>query len=96
VKLEQTGRIQLAKLKLFEEVVDVPLPSESVSTLPDRANFLIKLSGPQSLLTNVVSEESLSAGGDFRLTIAISSNGIIWSDEKSLEFRVEAGELRSP
>ena len=96
VKLEQTGRIQLAKFKLFEEVVDVPLPSESVSTLPDRANFLIKLSGPQSLLTNVVSEESLSAGGAFRLTIAISSNGIIWSDEKSLEFRVEAGELRSP
>ena len=61
----------------------------------DRANFVIKLSGPGSLLANVMSEESLASGGEFRLTLAISANGLIWSDEKSLEFRIEGGELKT-
>jgi len=94
-KLEQSGRIQLAKLKLFEDVIDIPIPSDSNGSSPDRANFLLKLSGPGSLLTNVVAEESLANGGEFKLTFAISANGIIWSDEKSLEFRIEAGDLKN-
>ncbi len=94
VKLEQSGRVQLAKLKLFEDVIDVPIHTNSTSTAPDRANFMIKLSGPSSLLANVVSEESMVNGGDFKLTLSISANGLIWSDEKSLEFRIEGGELK--
>jgi hypothetical protein len=42
-----------------------------------------------------MSEESLASGGEFRLTLAISANGLIWSDEKSLEFRIEGGELKT-
>jgi hypothetical protein len=55
---------------------------------------MIKLSGPSSLLANIVSEESLVNGGEFKLTLSISANGLIWSDEKSLEFRIEGGELK--
>lgn len=94
VKLEQSGRVQLAKLKLFEDVIEVPIPVETTAASPDRANFMIKLSGPSSLLANVVSEESLATGGDFRLTLSVSANGLVWSDEKSLEFRIEGGELK--
>jgi hypothetical protein len=96
VKLEQAGRLQLAKLKLIEDVIDVPVAPDGLSASAlDRANFVIKLSGPGSLLTNVMSEESLASGGEFRLTLAISANGLIWSDEKSLEFRIEGGELKA-
>lgn len=96
VKLEQAGRLQLAKLKLIEDVIDVPVAVDGSSAAAlDRANFVIKLSGPGSLLANVMSEESLASGGEFRLTLAISANGLIWSDEKSLEFRIEGGELKT-
>lgn len=96
VRLGQAGRIQLAKLKLIEDVVEIPIPPDLSAATPDRANFLIKLSGPQSVLANALSEESLTSGGEFRLTLAISSNGLIWSDEKSLEFRIEDGKLLAP
>ena len=93
VKLEQTGRVQLAKLKLIEDVIEVPIPEDFSISAPDRANFMIKLSGPQSVLANVISEESLLLGGEYKLSLAISGAGRLWSDEKSLEFRVENGQL---
>jgi hypothetical protein len=95
MKLEQSGRVQLAKLKLFEDVLDVPLPVDIATVPPDRANFMVMLSGPRSLLATIVSEESLANGGEFKLTLSVSANGLIWSDEKSLEFRIEGGELKS-
>ena len=95
VKLEQSGRVQLAKLKLFEDVIEVPIHFDGALTGPDRANFMIKLSGPGSVVANVVSEDSLANGGEFKLTLSVSANGLVWSDEKSLEFRVEGGELKS-
>jgi hypothetical protein len=92
-KLEQSGKIQLAKLKLFEDVVEIPLANEESIAAPDRVNLVLRLSGSQSLLANLVSEESLASGGDFKLTLAVSGNGIIWSEEKTLEFRLENGRL---
>jgi hypothetical protein len=93
VKLEQAGRVQLAKLKLIEDVIEVPIPDDFNIAAPDRANFMIKLSGPQSVLANLISEESLSLGGEYKLTLAVSGAGRLWSDEKSLEFRIENGQL---
>ena len=94
-KLEQAGKIQLAKLKLFEDVVEVPLVFDDSLINPDRANFVIRLSGPQSLLANVISEESLASGGEFKLTLAISGNRILWSEEKTLEFQIQDGRLQA-
>ena len=93
VKLEQAGRVQLAKLKLIEDVIEVPIPEDFSISAPDRANFLIKLSGPQSVLANLISEESLSLGGEYKLTLAVSGAGRLWSDEKTLEFRIEDRQL---
>jgi hypothetical protein len=94
-KLEQSGKIQLAKLKLFEDVVEVPLVFDENLTNLDTANFVIRLSGPQSLLANVISEESLASGGEFKLTLAVSGNGILWSEEKTLEFQIKDGKLQA-
>jgi hypothetical protein len=41
-KLEQAGKLQLAKLKLFEDVVEVPLVFDDSLINPDRANFVIE------------------------------------------------------
>jgi hypothetical protein len=92
-KLEQAGKLQLAKLKLFEDVVDIPIAVDTDFAGPDRVNLLVRLSGPQSVLANMISEDSLSSGGEFRLTLAVSSNGLLWSDEKALEFQVQDGRL---
>jgi hypothetical protein len=92
IKLEQTGQIQLAKLKLIEEVVDIPVLDSLDAS--NQVNFILKLSGPQSHIANLISEESLTLGGSFRLTMTISSANRAWSDEKSLEFTIENGQLR--
>lgn len=93
VKLQQAGQIQLAKLKLIEDVVEIPF-IESFDD-PNQVNFLLPLSGPQSPLTNVITEEALALGGSFRLSMTVSSVDRAWSDEKVLEFRVEKGQLRA-
>ena len=92
-KLEQSGKIQLAKLKLFEDVLEIPLTTDGKIPTQDRANLVIKLSGPQSILANLLSEESLASGGEFKLTLAVSGNGLLWSEEKTLEFQIEGGLL---
>jgi hypothetical protein len=93
VRLEQAGRVQLAKLKLIEDVVEIPVTNELNTPIADRNNFIVKLSGPQSVIANVISEEAIASGGEFKLTLAVSTNGLLWSDEKHLEFRIEDGKL---
>jgi hypothetical protein len=92
-KLEQAGKVQLAKLKLFEDVIDIPIANDLDFAGPDRVNVQVRLSGPQSVLANMISEDSLSSGGEFRLTVAASGNSLLWSDEKTLEFRLLNGRL---
>lgn len=91
VKLEQSGQIQLAKFKLIEDVVEIPL-FEALDT-PDQVNFLLALSGPNSPFTNMLTSEAISLGGSFRLSMTISSGDRTWSDEKVLEFRVKNDQL---
>jgi hypothetical protein len=45
------------------------------------------------VIANVISEEAIASGGEFKLTLAVSTNGLLWSDEKHLEFRIEDGKL---
>lgn len=93
VRLEQTGRVQLAKFKLIEEVIDLPTAEAGFDLAAGTSNFLLRVSGPFSKLANALASEALALGGAFKLTFALSANGIIWSDERSLEFRIEDGKL---
>lgn len=93
VRLEQTGRVQLAKFKLIEEVIDLPTAEAGFDLAAGAANFLLRISGPNAQMSNIVASEALALGGTFKMTFAISANGIIWSDERSLEFRIEDGKL---
>lgn len=93
VRLEQTGRVQLAKFKLIEEVIDLPTVDAGFDLNSGASNFLLRISGPMSTLSNIVASEALALGGSFKMTFALSANGIIWSDERSLEFRIEDGKL---
>ena len=73
--------------------MEIPLTTDGKIPTQDRANLVIKLSGPQSILANLLSEESLASGGEFKLTLAVSGNGLLWSEEKTLEFQIEGGLL---
>jgi hypothetical protein len=93
VRLEQTGKVQLAKFKLAEEVFDVPVGEAAFDFAAGTSNYLLRLSGPRSILTNILLNEALSLGGDFRATFAISTNGKAWSDERYVNFHIEDGKL---
>lgn len=93
VRIEQTGQIQLAKFKLAEQVFEIPLTESAIDFSADTNNYLIRLSGPQSVMSSMLLSEAFSLGGDFKVTFAISTNGAVWSDEKALEFRIEDGRL---
>lgn len=93
VRLEQTGKVQLAKFKLIEEVLEVPTSTSGLDFTAGRLNFLLRLSGGSSPIANMLSSEAFGLGGSFKLTLALSVNGVIWSDEKSLEFRIDDGRL---
>lgn len=93
VRLEQTGKVQLAKFKLTEEVIDVPVGQANYDFAAGTSNFLVRLAGPRSTIASLVSSEALALGGTFKLTVAVSTNTITWSDERSLEFRLEDGKL---
>jgi hypothetical protein len=38
-------------------------------------------------------EQMVVDGGEFGVTLAVSRDGRVWSDEKSVEFRFEGGRL---
>ena len=96
IRVEQTGKVQLAKFKLIEEVIEVPLEDNELGFAVGVSNFLVRLTGPKSTLTSLLANEAMRLGGNFKLTLAVSGNGVIWSDEKSLEFKVEDGKLLPP
>lgn len=93
VRLEQTGRVQLAKFKLIEEVVDLPTSAAGFDLASGAGNFLVRISGPNSNVSSILASEALALGGSFKMTFALSANGVMWSDERSLEFRIEDGRL---
>lgn len=95
LRFEQSGKIQFAKLALAEKVVElapVPIVNRGPEGL-DAQYYETFLSGPLSPLSSFVFDQALDLGGEFRLAIASSQDGTIWSDEKSVKFRYENGRL---
>ena len=95
LRFEQTGKIQFAKLALAEKVIEIaPLPSRARGPAGlDTLSFETYLTGPLSPLTSFVFDQAIEIGGEFRLIVGSSQDGVIWSDEKSVKFRFENGKL---
>jgi hypothetical protein len=92
IRIEQAGRLKIGKLELIEEVLELA-PAGSEGEALDTLTYDLFLTGPLSPLSGYVYDQMVVDGGEFNVTIAVSNEGRIWSDEKSLEFRFEKGRL---
>jgi hypothetical protein len=93
LRLEQTGKVQLAKFKLAEQVFEIPVGQASFDFEAGTSNYLIRVTGPQAVVSSLLLSEAISLGGNFRATLAISTNGSLWSDERHVDFRISDGML---
>jgi hypothetical protein len=92
IRIEQAGRVKIGKLELIEEVLELsPTGSEGESL--DQLTYDLFLTGPLSPFTGYMYEQMVVDGGEFGVTLAVSRDGRVWSDEKSVEFRFEGGRL---
>lgn len=92
IRIEQAGRLKIGKLELIEEVLDLP-PSVDGSISLETMTYDVFLTGPLSPLSGYVYDQMVAEGGEFNVTIAVSNDGLVWSDEKAVEFRFEKGRL---
>jgi hypothetical protein len=93
VRLVETGRINLAKFKLVESVIE---PSDLSIDFDFQTGLLRvskELTGERGLVSGILASEILKAGGDFRLSLSYSYDRVHWSEEKHLDFRLQDGKL---
>ncbi len=89
VRVEQAGRVKIGKLELAEKVLALsPLQEEA-----GRQTYALFLTGPTSPLSNYLLDQSVGSGDDFLVTLAVSGDGVVWSDERALECRFFGGRL---
>lgn len=96
VKVEQTGTLQVGKIVLIEDVIRIPLfrePSRDPGKRSQETHGVFYLNGPDSPLSNIMVESLFAFGGDFRVTLAVSHDGLRYGDAKSFMLRVEGGRL---
>jgi hypothetical protein len=91
-RIEQAGKIKLGKLDLSEKVVEL-MPMDRSSGPEGQLTYELFLTGPLSPLDNYMLSQATAAGDDFQVIMAVSLDGDVWSDERSLEFRYDDGEL---
>jgi hypothetical protein len=95
LRCEEAGKLDLGKFTLGEEVTSVsPLPAQD-----EKLGMLVYefyLTGPLSPFQGSFFRNAVSVGGEFRLAIAASVEGRIWSDERAVQFVLSRGNLLPP
>ncbi len=96
VRVEQAGRVQIGKLELAEQVLELtPTQVQSDNELTTQT-FEFYLTGPLSPLSSFLFDNAVSSGDQFLVTLGASDDGNVWTDERSVEFRYEKGKLGAP
>jgi hypothetical protein len=95
VRVEQAGKVKIGKLALAEKVLDLT-PVDA--TLDPAGGFTYEffLTGPLSPLSNFLLNQAVESGDQFLVSLAASHDRVVWSDERSVEFRFERGKLMQP
>lgn len=96
VRVEQAGKLKLGKLHLAEQVFDILPLDEQSRGIPDLLRYEFYLTGPLSPVSSFLFEEAVEAGDSLSVTIAVSADGVVWSSERQLEFRLVNGRLSKP
>jgi hypothetical protein len=95
-RVEQAGRIKIGKLELAEKVIELPPAVPDDHAKLDTQDFGFYMTGPLSPLTSFLFDQAVAAGDELLVTVAASADGVVWSDDRSLEFRVVNGRLEPP
>jgi hypothetical protein len=92
VRIEQGGRFDLGRLKLTEGVVDATVAETLKAPGPDLQVIEVDLTS--EILRNFIYDQALELGSSFRVSLAVSADGSLWSQEKNVEFLFDGGLLR--
>ncbi len=112
VRIEQAGMIQVGRFVLAEDVFKIaPMSSSEDAEMPagdaadestgtptsnETGSYEFYLTGPLSPLNNFFFEGAVENGGTYQAVVAVSTDGQVWSSEKSFRFRFENGKLMPP
>jgi hypothetical protein len=91
VRLEQAGALNLGRSLLGENVLLLK-PSEAISPTPDQT-FFEGFVTQETLVSNFFFKRALQSGGRFVLSVAVSSDRLSFSNERSVEFDIARGNL---
>lgn len=95
VKLEEGGRVNVGRFVLAESVLDLS-PVTVGAKEGSSTEFRIFLSGEDSPLKGLLYDGKLKNQGSYEITLAISYDGLVWSEERKLRFRFVDGRLLPP
>ena len=92
VRVDEAGKLQLGKLTLVEKVIELPA-IEGPSLNRNFSTFEFYLTGPLSPLSDDKFNNAVNDGDDLLVTMAVSKEGDIWSDERTFSFALKGGRL---
>jgi hypothetical protein len=95
-RLETKGEIQIGKYVLIEEVFDSPAQKSIMpeNMAPTMTSYHVVLSRPSNLVENLLFQQQYYLSNEFQLTVAVSQDGSVWSDEKHFNFSYDGVNLK--
>ncbi len=95
VRVEQAGKVKIGKFALAEKVLDLS-PVDLALDPAQSLTYEFFLTGPMSPLSTFLLNQAVDSGDQFLVTLSASHDRVVWSDERSVEFRFEGGQLLQP
>jgi hypothetical protein len=97
LRFENKGKVQLAKYVLLENIVEsaAQKPQWGPSKNLEYLSYQLTIAKPENSLESLVYEQQFQLSNEFQLSLAVSSDGELWSDEKTFAFSYEKGKIKS-
>jgi hypothetical protein len=97
-RIEEAGKLNIARLLLAEGVVPIAPESFSPSeegTKNNVATYTFFLTGPESPFSTFLLDRAVAGGSSFDVTLSVAVDDV-WTKEKKISFRFQDGKLLNP
>ncbi len=96
LRFENKGQVQLNKFVLLEEIRESPAQKSLLKPTQnlDYLSYQFILEKPDDSFNSLIYEQQFQLSQEFQLILAISSDGIVWSNEKIFAFSYDEGKLK--
>ena len=93
-RLQTSGSLHIGNYNLGETILELkPKPPSDQWNKMEEAEFTFHLTGQKSPFTGFFFEQMTQSGGEYILTISLSSQESIWTKRKVVKFRYENGNI---